>query len=310
MKRVAIIDCGTNTFHLLIFEHIRQTITKVHVEQKVVKIGEGGINNGSISEAAQQRALTALGNFKRIIDNYEVDRVFAFATSAFRNARNGHDLQEQVRRECAIDLNIIDGNKEAALIYFGVKTAMDIGPDPALVMDIGGGSVEFIIANRDTIWWKQSIEIGAQRLLDLFHHHDPMTESETARLNDYLAVSLSELLDQIKQHGPKTLIGSSGTFETLSAIYSQSENIHIKNTAAEWPLTLEAYYQIHKHLMESDREQRLRIPGMAEMRVDMIVVASSIIRFLLSKHPFESLRVSTYALKEGVLSQIAEGKLP
>ncbi|MEM6523903.1 MAG: Ppx/GppA phosphatase family protein [Bacteroidota bacterium] len=308
MSRIAVIDCGTNTFHLLIVSYDSKTIKVLHQEKQVVKIGQGGINNKLITTAAQGRAIKALENFKAKIDKYQVSEIFAFATSAFRNAENGQPLRDQVQHITSIDLNIIDGMQEAELIYGGVRGAMEIGNGPVLVMDIGGGSVECIIGNAKQIFWKQSFEIGAQRLMDLFHRNDPITREEVKTLREYLNFQLIDLFEAVEKLRPKTLIGSSGTFDTLSEIYCNHMSLDIDQSKTETPLTLSAFKMIHQQLLNCNREERLAIPGMIEMRVDMIVVASCIIDLILRKIPIEKIRVSRYALKEGVLARIVEGE--
>ncbi|MTI26963.1 exopolyphosphatase, partial [Fulvivirga kasyanovii] len=232
---------------------------------------------------------------------------FAFATSAFRNAVNGEEASNIIFNKTGVDIRIISGAEEAELIFRGVNFALDIGDKPALIMDIGGGSVEFIIGQRDKIFWKQSLEIGAQRLLDLFHTTDPIQPEEIKALENYLSSNLSELLEHIKKHQTDTLIGSSGTFDTLSDIYCEHRSIVKDEDASEVPLSLEGYFNIHHDLLTKTRDERMAIPGMIEMRVDMIVVASCLISFLLKQHRFSEIRVSTYALKEGVLDQVLEG---
>lgn len=307
--KVAIIDCGTNTFHLLIVELGDDQLTEIVKDKTVVKIGEGGINNKVITESAQERALLALKSFKEQIDANEVSEVFAFATSAFRNANNGEALQLLIQEQTGIEIKIIPGEQEAAYIFYGVNSAMDIGLQPVLVMDIGGGSVEFIIGTKDDILWKKSFEVGAQRLLDLFHKHEPIALEDLKALEAYTSDQLSDLLKALQKYKPHTLIGSSGTFDTLSAIYCAEEKIPVDLDAKEVPLTIEAYLNIHKELITKNREERLAIPGMIAMRVDMIVVASALIDFLLKRHVFSNIRVSTYALKEGVLSQVMAKQL-
>lgn len=308
MRNVGIIDCGTNTFHLLIVD-LKTHLPKIlHQEKGVVKIGEGGINDRIITNEAKVRAINTIKGFKNKIDEHGVEEVHAFGTSAFRNASNGDKLKQQIFRNTGIDLNIIDGVKEAELIYKGILNAMDVGIKPVIAMDIGGGSVEFIIAAQSRILWRQSFEIGAQRLKDLFHKHDPIRPGDIMELENYLIISLKDLFNAAKKFQPVVLIGSSGTFDTLSEIYCNSNSIEISESQSETPLTVKAYYAIHKELISRDRASRLTIPGMIEMRVDMIVVASCIINLLLGKLPIESIRVSRYALKEGVLSQIVEGR--
>lgn len=303
-EKIAIIDCGTNTFHLLIVELYGEgNYRTIFRERIVVKIGQGGINQNIIVTDAEQRAISAIKAFQAIIEKEETSAVYAFATSAFRNAKNGKELRDKIEEITGISIQIIHGQQEAELIYKGVNLALDLGDENCLVMDIGGGSVEFIIGNQGEILWSRSFEIGAQRLLDLFHKTEPISENETDALMGYLKKELESLLGAIEEYKPETLVGSSGTFDTISDIYCLSQNRKPAN-GAELPLNLEAYYKIHKDLLTKNREERMSIRGMIEMRVTMIVVASCVIDFVLKHSPIKNIRVSTFALKEGVLSNI------
>ena len=307
-SRSAIIDLGTNTFHLLIIEFQGEDYNLIFKDRVTVKIGKDGITDGFINDLALQRALKALKYFSQEISKWKVKDVNCVATSAFRNAKNKEEVLAKIKAETGFSIEIISGEKEAEYIYYGVKTALDVGKDPALIMDIGGGSVEFIIGNRETISWKQSFEIGAQRLLDKFHKHDPISHEDINRLEVFLVSELAPLLDVLSVLEPVSLIGSSGTFDTLSDIFCAENDIDKSPEATETPLEKEAFLKIHDELMYKNRQERLEIPGMIEMRVDMIVVASCIIHFLLKKHDFQKMRVSTNALKEGVLYKMLENK--
>ena len=237
----------------------------------------------------------------------EVPKVFATATSAFRNALNGLELADEIFKQTGIKINIIDGEKEAHLILKGVKQALDFGEKRALIMDIGGGSVEFIIADSEQVHWLQSFEIGAQRLMDQFHKRDPILTSEINDLEHYLESELVSLGKAIQQFQPEVLIGASGTFDTLCHIYSLKNGLSITDNP-EQTLSFDGFQQIHSSLISKNREQRLAMPGMIEMRVDMIVVASSLIDFILKRFKLRQIRVSSFALKEGVLSEIIESE--
>ncbi len=308
-EKVAIIDCGTNTFHLMIADVSNDSIHILLKEKVAVKIGEGGINQQIIQPAAYERALNALDYFAAKITEFGVDRAFGFATSAFRNAKNGESLKNEIIKRTGIEIEIISGNQEAEFIFKGVDSALHVGDEPALVMDIGGGSVEFIIGTSNDIFWKQSFEIGAQRLVDLFHQNDPISLEEIAALNQYLGKQLKPLFDALQIWQPKILIGSSGTFDTLSDIFCRQQGFIKNGEAVETPLTLLAVRTIHYDLIAKNKEERMKIPGMIPLRVDMIVVASCLIDFILNKHTFNKIRVSTYALKEGVLSELLKGEL-
>ncbi len=308
MTRIAIIDMGTNTFHLLIAESGEGKFQILYRDHVAAKIGMEGINEGIISENGCNRALDAMQQFKNKMEPYNPSAVYAFGTSALRNARNAKDLTEKIKSATGISIDIISGDKEADFIYAGVKIAVDLGKVVNFIMDIGAGSVEFILADQYQIFWKQSIEIGGQRLLEKFQKHDPILPEEIKALDSFFEKSLAPLLQACKKFKPGILVGSSGSFETLSEVYCIKNRIPQSFIGTETPLSKEGFFEIYKDLIRKNRNERMQMKGMIEMRVDMIVVTCCLIRFVLKKNKFDRIRVSTYSLKEGVLSHIAEGK--
>jgi len=303
-QKIAIIDMGTNTFHLLLAEADERGYHIISRDRLAVKIGAGGINQGLITEAALHRALLAMQSFKNIIDGQGVQKVYAFGTSALRNAQNGVEVARQIQELTDIAVDIISGDKEAEYIYMGVKSALNMEQEKSLIVDIGGGSVEFIIGDDERIYWKKSLEIGAQRLLEKFHKTDPITPEEIRELDQHFEKTLQPVFEAIRQYHTHTLVGSSGTFDTLSDIFCIRHDIHKTSEEIETPLSLAGFFEIYHELLKKNRAQRMKIPGMIEMRVDMIVVASCLVRYLLDHFPFERIRVSTYSLKEGVLASL------
>ncbi|GIV39686.1 MAG: hypothetical protein KatS3mg033_1486 [Thermonema sp.] len=299
---LSVMDLGTNTFHLLIAKLKKplpdyQPFEVIHKEKVAVKIGQGGISRGIINEQAQARMFEALRYFRLSLAEYNIPpgEVEAMATSALRSASNGALLAQKIKEEFGINIQIINGEEEAELIYYGVKAYMPIGNTPALIMDIGGGSVEFIIGTDQGILWKKSFEIGAQRLFDLFMQYDPIHPRDIARLRHYLAQELEELQAACRQYAPAYLIGSSGTFDTLKDIEEAQAGMHCTE------ITFSQFEKIHWQLLKKNRQERLRIPGMSEMRVDMIVVASILLHYVMQQAALPYMKVSLYALKEGVL---------
>ena len=303
MKHVAIIDMGTNTFHLMLATITSEGFIINYREKVPVKIGKGGINEGYITQEGIERAVKAMNEFKITIQNARIENALAFGTSALRNAKNGEEVVKRIEAESGIKTQIISGLQEAAYIYNGARAAIDMGSEKSLIMDIGGGSVEFIIGNDNEIFWSHSFEIGGQRLLEKFQKHDPITKEEVGTLFNFFTKELASLFTELKIHKPKTLIGSSGTFDTLSDIYCLRNNLALNDTP-ETPFSLDAFDDIYEELLIKDRAARMRIPGMIEMRVDMIVVACCLIKFLLSNHDFDNIRVTSYSLKEGVLASL------
>lgn len=292
---------GTNTFHLMIAKVQEEDFEIISKEKIAVRLGAGGISEGRISDDATQRALEALKVFKSIIEKEHIDLIFATGTSALRNAKNGPEVAARIAETTGITVSIISGLEEAELIYYGVSKALKIGPHNAMIMDIGGGSVEFIICNEDKMLWAQSFEIGGQRLMDKFHGSDPITPDSRKLLHDFLETQLQPMFKAVKKYKPKTLIGCSGTFDTLSDIHRLKKGMFKYLDETELPLDMHSFYEIFDEILGKTRAERLLIPGMIEMRVDMIVVAVCLIHAVLKHTNIKKMRVSAYALKEGVL---------
>jgi exopolyphosphatase/guanosine-5'-triphosphate,3'-diphosphate pyrophosphatase len=303
-ERVAILDLGTNTFHLLIAAHEGSGWKIMYRDRLAVKLGQGGINQSKILPEATDRAVKALQYFKSIITEKQVSRVLAYGTSAIRTAQNRNDFIQCIKEQTGIEIRVLSGDEEAELIFYGVRKALQLENEKALIVDIGGGSVEFIIAGSGHMQWWKSLEIGAQRLLEKFQHHDPILPEEIELLNEYLSHKLQPVMAALQRLRPSTLAGSSGTFDTLSDIYCLRKNIRVPDDAPESPLTFNAFEEIYRELISKNRSERLEIPGMIEMRVDMIVVTCCLIKYLTAHYTFSSVRVSRYAMKEGILDQL------
>ena len=308
-RKAAVIDMGTNTFHLLMVELDGLGFKTIYKEKVPVKLGKGGITKNQLAEDAQMRAFHTLRHFKGLIDGEEIAHIFAFATSAVRNAENSAEFVQKVKEEIGIEIHVVSGEEEAQLIYEGIYLSGAISNEVSLLMDIGGGSVEFIIGSSQEIFWKKSFEIGGQRLLDAFHYHDPILPEEIEKLESYCFDKLQPLLKAIETFKPTRLIGASGTFDTLIDIYYESK-LQCKLTGQHvFELPKKDFERIFDLLKNKNREERLKIPGMIVMRVDMIVVASCLIEFILRHVSVESIVCSHYSLKEGAVSRLLSEKV-
>jgi exopolyphosphatase/guanosine-5'-triphosphate,3'-diphosphate pyrophosphatase len=303
---VAVMDLGTNTFHLLIAQGIATDYKEIIHEHEPVKLGEGGINKGIIQPAAYERGILAMQQFKADLDQYKVQQSRAIATSAVRNAANGQQFIDEVANRTGIQIELIDGEQEAEYIYKGVKLAGALHDKTALIMDIGGGSVEFILGNANGILWKRSFEIGAARLMDKFHQSDPIPPESIETLNLYLKEHLTTLLGVTQKHPVDTLIGSSGAFETFAELIELSKgnsfSLNVKNHTFDHTDLI----AVTDQLITSSHQQRKDMKGIIPIRVDMIVVASLITRFILANLQISKVCMSTYSLKEGVLAEMMD----
>ncbi|MEO5570079.1 MAG: Ppx/GppA phosphatase family protein [Bacteroidia bacterium] len=303
--KIAVIDCGTNTFHLLIVETKAPGKFKTLLRENIpVKLGEEGITSKIISPGPFLRGINTLKNFNSLILKNNPDQVHAYATAAIRNAVNGNDFLDHAKSETGIEIQLIDGQREAELIYYGVKKAVRLTEDKVLIMDIGGGSVEFIIANNNEIFWKQSFGIGAALLLEKFKPSDPVKTSEIIEIKKYLETELQPLFLKLQTLKTKlqTLIGSSGSFETFVDLISwHFPSPRVTERQTEYEIRWDEYLTVYEQLMHSNLEERMNMKGMAAMRVDMIVAAAILVTFILEKTKITKMKLSTYALKEGIL---------
>lgn len=306
-KRIAVMDLGTNTFHLLIAEGNASNYKALVHEHDPVKLGEGGINKGIIEPSPYQRGIEAMQKFKASIDQHQVTNVRAIATSALRNASNGQQFIDEVAAKTGINIELIDGEQEADFIYRGVRLAGGMSGQTTLIMDIGGGSVEFILGNEHSILWKQSFEIGAARLMDKFHRADPIPKDSIIALNAYMEEQLPTLVAVTTKYPVSTLIGSSGAFETFAELIEAGSkgkgfDLGLKNYNFE----LNDLLALTKKLVLSSHNERKGTPGIIPIRVDMIVVASLITYYVIKRLNIAQVRMSTYSLKEGVLAEMMD----
>lgn len=308
--RVAIIDLGTNTFNLLITE-VEGSSYRILTESKYpAKLGKGGIHKATITPEAMKRGLEALTSHLITISEYQVESIFCFATSAIRSATNGAEFVKKVKQELGLTIRVIPGDEEAQTIFDGVKQVVPLGSAYALIMDIGGGSVEFIIANKNGIAWKDSYNLGVARLLEQFAPSDPITTKESEAIEKHLATNLDSLLNACDRFPIARLIGSSGSFDTLAAVIARREFPLMElSKITSFKLEPEALLATHRLLLTSTIEERRTLPGMDPDRVENIVPASIIVQWVLQQIKPAEVWQCSFALKEGAILQIINSEL-
>ncbi|MCC6384839.1 MAG: phosphatase [Bacteroidia bacterium] len=299
--RIALIDCGTNTFHLLIAEISEQNkINYLTKEQVPVKLGEGGITTGMITDAAFDRGIQCLENFASIIRKSNVVTVQAFGTAILRKAKNRDAFLQAAKEKTGIEFSVIEGSREAELIYIAVNHATPL-KGTELIMDIGGGSTELIVADSTTIRWKKSYEAGAALLRDKFNPSDRITSDEIKEMEKWFAEIFSEFIIQWKGK-ISVLNGSAGSFDTflkLSWMHGGGSKPAEGSVSAEIPL--HSFNHVYQQLITSTRLERLQMKGLPEFRADMIVPAVVLLNFILREMDIKTIVWSAYSLKEGML---------
>ena len=307
-ERLAIFDLGTNTFNLLVRDADGSLLRS---EKLPVKLGAGGLRSDEISPDAEERAIAAMQQHKAWAQEAGASRGYAFATSAMRSTRNGAEVASRIERETGIPVNIIDGDQEAAFIAGGVAQAWPERSEPRLIMDIGGGSTEFILLDGTEVLYAESFPLGVTRLVERFQPSDPMTAEDIARINAHTEALLAPLWTWLQHASASCLIGSSGSFDT---IFNVLEGMHgrpmleLGTYRAEFPLgELPALLD---RLIASSKVERLLMPGMLEMRADTLQVSALQIQLILDRLTPKTMLLSGYALKEGVWSSLQEPQCP
>ncbi|HET8828648.1 MAG TPA: exopolyphosphatase [Pelobium sp.] len=304
LNKKAVIDIGTNTFHLLIATVDEdKNINVIYKNTIAVKLGEGGVNKGFITPEAYQRGIDALLSFRAALDEHNVDNVKATATAAVRGASNGQLFINEALSKTNILIEIIDGLKEAEYIYAGANGAGVLNDETALIMDIGGGSVEFIICNQHEIFWKKSYLLGAARLLaDYYKDENAIDDATIAEMEKAFALTLTDLQIEVEKLQPSKLIGTAGSFDSYANILSIRKNQNFNaNTVKCFKLQLTEFESLLEEIITSTHQQRLEIDGLISLRTDMILMASILTRYVLKTSGIKETITCTYSLKEGLL---------
>jgi exopolyphosphatase / guanosine-5'-triphosphate,3'-diphosphate pyrophosphatase len=300
----AILDLGTNTFHLLIAQVTDSVIdTKVRL-QIPVKIGEGGLADGHIQPAAFLRGLDALAQFRIVLNQYGIGETVAYGTSAIRDAKNGKDFIDEALNKFQIRIRAISGEQEADLIYAGVAQSFTLPNERICVMDIGGGSVEFCIGMGSEVLWKKSYPIGAARLLHQFQEVNqyPIDSNQIRLVQEFILKELNELKAALTIYPTTILVGSAGSFETLvDVLQLDFKEVLFPLGIAALEVSIPQFNRFYQAMLDLPINERSTLKGMVDFRVEMIVVASILMQTIISRFQFNRLIASQYALKEGLL---------
>ncbi|MCC6725660.1 MAG: hypothetical protein IT258_14220 [Saprospiraceae bacterium] len=296
--RLAVIDCGTNTFHLLVVEmQADGRFEQVFKQRQYVRLGQEGLDH--IGATPFQRGIDCIAVFKEKMEELDVVRYRAFGTEALRRADNGSDFVAAVKASSGVDIQLITGSEEARLIHLGVKQAVPFFKGKTLIMDIGGGSVEFIIASEAEVFWAQSFPIGVQVLFSRFQKNDPILPAEIEAIHAHLAEVLAPLHTALRQHQTPLLTGASGSFEVVEDMLARER---------EHPLfaiiSLDEFYPIHTSIITASFDERMKMPGLPPERVELIAVAFVLMDYVVKNAGIQQIVTSAYAMKEGMLLEM------
>jgi exopolyphosphatase/guanosine-5'-triphosphate,3'-diphosphate pyrophosphatase len=269
-------------------------------EKEMVRLGAGGLDGRSLTPTAVSAALQTLSKFRRIAESHKVDEIVACATSATREADNGGDFIGQVDREIGIRIRVISGTEEARLIHLAAGYGVDIGGTTAVVVDIGGGSVEITLGPATGMTLGKSFKVGVIRLTERFVKSDPLSGGDERRLIKHINKEVGAHVDQIIGRGFSRVIGTSGIILSLGLMAS-TENGEPPGDLRNRRVSAKALHRLRKHLVGSDLEERLATPGMDPRRADLSVAGSVLFDTIIRRLGTDSFTLCDLALREGIV---------
>ena len=295
-SRLAVIDLGSNTFHILIVQawESPEYFTELFRERRFIYLARGGVSH--ITEDRYRAGIECLKDFKSHIDQYRVDDVIAIGTAALRSAENGAQFISDVVGSTGISIELINGDEESSLIFEGNKFLLNDSSEPGLIMDIGGGSVEFILYEADEMIRNYSFPLGISELRARFKLSEPIELEELKGLYKDLDREMKDMFDALVKRSPRQLLGASGPFEILQSIAGDTISKHPKAYSRDY------FKAVAKSILSVDLEGRKNIQGMPESRYDLSKESFILMKYIMDRaQSLNDILVSPYAIKEGLI---------
>jgi exopolyphosphatase/guanosine-5'-triphosphate,3'-diphosphate pyrophosphatase len=312
MVRVAAIDCGTNSVRLLVADLTADTLTDVHREMRIVRLGQDVDATGRLAPDAVERTRLALADYTGIARRAGAQRVRMVATSATRDATNREDFFTMVRQTLGTDAEVITGDEEARLSFTGAVGGLDPADGPFMVVDVGGGSTEVVLGawdgTRVHVTAARSVNVGCVRITERHLHSDPPTPEEVSAAERFATQTLQEVFAEVPVRQARTWVGVAGTVTTLSAIAQRlpaydPERTHLSR------LSLECLRSTAECLLASTHQQRAANPVIHPGRVDVIAGGALIVRVLAeelhTRAGITELVVSEHDILDGIALGLA-----
>ena len=306
--RLAAIDVGSNSIHMVIAQvDADGSTTTLWRVREMVGLGRASFPSHRLSTEAMDLAILTIARFSAIARRRGAEQILAAATSAVREAENGIEFIERVRNETGVSVRIVSAREEARFIYTGVRHAAEFGRGKNLIIDIGGGSVEAIVADHEKPLLLESRKLGAARMTAMFVHSDPPRRSEIDQLLRHYEQQMDPLLGRIRKMAISRVIGCSGTLENLAMMCASG-----KAPGDDQPLELKRpdLDDLLKELLKMDAADRERIKGLDQKRQDQILAGALLIHLMLHKLGQKRLIISSAALREGLVLDYVARHLP
>jgi exopolyphosphatase/guanosine-5'-triphosphate,3'-diphosphate pyrophosphatase len=303
--RIAALDLGTNSFHLLIADvHPDGSFTPLAREKEMLRLGDSVSREGFVPTEAADLAVATVRRMKLLAEAADATEIVACATSAIRLAANGDELVDRIERETGVVVDVINGLTEARLIFGAIRASVLLEPAPALCFDLGGGSLEVMVGTASGLLWATSENLGVARLTADFVHSDPIGKTDRRALRAYLTTALRGIADETARYDPKLVVGSSGTLEDLAAMVAARRDAQVPVSLNQLTFTRDEFLPLHDEIVASKASERRRMDGLEPRRVDLIVAGSTLLATAFDVFGFDDMTISEWSLREGILLDV------
>ena len=299
--RLAALDLGSNSLHLLVVEARPDgTFLPLCREKEMLRLGDVVTRAGRITATALNGLLTTVTRFVALAQAHGAEEIVARATAALREAENGGDVVDRIEMETGLRVEVISGVEEARLIFGAVRASVLIDPGPALGLDLGGGSLEIMVGDADGLQWATSVRLGVARLTSELVSTDPLSGRDRRRLRQLVTSVLAPVALEVADYGPKMLIGTSGTLCDLAAMAAASAG-SLPASVNQLTVTREQLEVVHEEVLRRPIAARRRMAGLDARRADLIPAGSMVLVTMMELTGLETLTVSDWALREGIV---------
>ena len=301
--RIAAIDIGTNSIHMVIAEaRGSSAFDVVDREREVTQIGRGSFAAGRLRRDAIQRTIEALTRFARLARRHQVDRILCTATAAVREARNGGEFLKAARAASGVSPRVIPTDEEGRLIYLAVKSALQLGTEPCLILDIGGGSIQLVVGTRDRLLRAFSAPLGALRLTEQLIRSDPPSRRDLTRLRRRVRQRLEDVLPAIRALHPVQVYGSSGSIHAVAQIAHAFDTGGSLQHLNGHVLAADSIDRLAARIVRMSQEERERLPGIDAARAEILIPGAVVLDELLSVLPAPQITLSDFGVREGLVT--------
>ncbi|HYO77032.1 MAG TPA: Ppx/GppA phosphatase family protein [Thermoanaerobaculia bacterium] len=302
-KRIAAIDVGTNSIHMVVVEQQRHGYRVIDKEKEMVQLGRGSLEGRPLTDDAIARGVAALQRMAGIAERWQVSEVVAVATSAMREAPNGARFISAAQKASGIVVRVISGEEEADYIYRAVRSAIDFHGGTALAVDIGGGSVELIVGTQDEVFLTRSEPVGALRIAQMFDLDRASTPAGVDECRKHVRKRLKKTLASVARLGFDFSVGTSGTIVTLSSLAAATGDG--MSSGLRW-LSRKRLREVIDALTPLSASERARRFAIDERRAETILAGAIVLDEIMRKLDIEQLRACDAALREGIVEHVLD----